>query len=90
MASRFRIKAILASQGMTIKSLAEKMGCTAQSLGMQIGDNATPNVSSLEKIAAALNVPVSSLFADSVHPSQATVICPYCGGRIDITTGAAK
>lgn len=88
--AKFRIKNILATKGMTIKGLADKMGITPQALGSMINEKSGCNVSSLEKIAHALDVPVSSLFADYLSSNSGILICPHCGARIDIITGTPK
>lgn len=88
--SKLRIKNIIAAKGMTIKSLAEKMEVAPQTLGNIVNEKGNPNISTLEKIAEALDVPVSSLFADYLSPNSAVVLCPHCGARIDIQTGAPR
>lgn len=88
--SKFRIKTIIAAKGITIKSLAEQIGVTTQTLSAVINEKNNPNVATLEKIADALEVPVSSLFTDYLTPNQSVAICPYCGGRINIKTGAPQ
>lgn len=85
--AKFRIKSIIAAQGMTVKSLAEKMEVTPQYLSGIINEKSSPTVATLEKIAKALDVPTSSLFTDYLTPSQSVAICPHCGGRINIATG---
>lgn len=40
--------------------------------------NGSPNVSTLERVADALGVEVSELFA----PSRNVIRCPHCGGVI--------
>ncbi len=87
---KFRIKTIVASRGMTMKQLAEKIGVTPQTLNGIVNEKNSPNISSLEKIAEALDVPVASLFTDYLAPNPATIICPQCGARIDIKTGSSK
>ena len=87
---KFRIKAIAAARGLTMKGLAEKMGVTPQTLGGIISEKNSPNISTLERIAAALDVPVASLFTDYLMPNPATIICPQCGARIDIKTATPR
>lgn len=88
--AKFRIKNIVAAKGMTLKSLAEKMGITPQTLGNIVNEKGNPNISTLERIAKVLEVPVSSLFTDYLEPNSAIIICPQCGARIDIQTGSSK
>ena len=74
---------------MTLKQLADKMEITPQTLGGIVNEKNNPNISTLEKIAEALDVPgvpFASLFTDYLAPNPATIICPQCGSRIDIKT----
>lgn len=88
--AKFRIKNIVAAKGMTLKGLAEKLGITPQTLGNIVNEKNNPNLSTLEKIANVLEVPVSSLFMDYLEPNSAIIICPQCGARINIQTGTPK
>ena len=54
-----RIKEIIKEKNMTINSLAEKMGINRVNLSNSINGN--PTFDTLQKIATALEVPVSSL-----------------------------
>ena len=85
--AKFRIKSVIAARGMTTKTLADKMGVKPQSISAIINEKTNPNISTLEKMAEALEVPVASLFADYLSPNTAIVICPQCGGRSKIKTG---
>jgi len=55
-----RIKEILKEKGLTIVSLSEKMGMHRVQLSGIIKGN--PTIDTIEKIAQALDVPVTSLF----------------------------
>ena len=57
----FRIAEILKSKGMTQTDLAEKIGISRVGLSKAINGNTT--ITTLRKIAAALNVEVQELFA---------------------------
>ena len=74
-----RIKEVLKEKGMTQKDLASLMGVAEMSVSKSI--NGSPNVSTLEKIAAALGVEVAELFA----PSRNVVRCPHCGAVLEIS-----
>lgn len=54
-----RIKEVIKVQGLTITSLANKLGIARESLSRMI---VSPSYPTLEKIASALNVPVWQLF----------------------------
>jgi len=68
----FRIKEILTEKQMSSKQLAELLGVSPQYVSGLIREVDNPSVSMLKKIADALDVPVSSLFAD--YPSQPRVV----------------
>ncbi len=72
-----RIKDIIKEKGYTIKSLSEKMNINRVNLSNMINGN--PTVETLEKIAIALDVPITELFAKGV-----SVTCPHCGGIVPI------
>ena len=55
-----RIKEIIKEKGMTVQTLADKMGINRVGLSNHINGN--PSVAVLEKIAAALEVPIQELF----------------------------
>lgn len=63
---------------MTQKELAKKMGVAEMSVSKSINGN--PGLSTLEKIAEALGVDVSELFA----PSRNVIRCPHCGAVLEL------
>lgn len=75
----FRIAEILKRKGMTQTDLAEKIGISRVGLSKAINGNTT--ITTLRKIAAALNVEVTELFA----PKSNTIICPRCGAILEVT-----
>lgn len=77
--SEFRIKEICKAKGITQKELAERIGISAVGLAKAIGGNTT--IGTLEKIATALDVPVSELFD---APKEGVISCPHCGKSITI------
>lgn len=74
----FRIAEILKSRGMTQTDLAEKIGISRVGLSKAINGNTT--ITTLRKIAAALEVEVSELFA----PKSNTIVCPKCGTVLEV------
>lgn len=74
MDNEFRIAEILKSKGITQKDLAEKIGISRVGLSKAINGNTT--ITTLRRIAAALEVSVPELFAP--QPSN-TITCPKCG-----------
>lgn len=79
-----RIKELLKEKGVTINELADKMGISRVTLSTQI--NGTANITSYEKIATALEVPMWQLFASTndIHPQAKTIICPHCQKPIPV------
>jgi len=75
-----RIKEVIKEKGLTVKEVADKLGMTSPSLSEAINGN--PTVERLERIAAALNVPVTELFE---QPATDIINCPYCGNKIKVT-----
>ncbi len=57
---KLRVKEICKAKGITVGDLAERMQMARESLSRAINGN--PTLDTLEKIAQALDVPVSSLF----------------------------
>lgn len=58
-----RIKDVCKEKGITVSQLAEKMGIKQESLSRAINGN--PTLETLEKIANALGVDITQLFAPS-------------------------
>jgi len=75
-----RIKEVIKEKGLTVKEVADKLGMSSPSLSDAINGN--PTVDKLERIAAALNVPVTDLFE---QPATDVINCPYCGNKIKVT-----
>lgn len=80
-----RIKEVIKEKGLTITSLADKLGIARESLSRMI---VSPSYPTLEKIATALNVPMWRLFAspEEVQPKKdgLSLTCPHCGKNINI------
>lgn len=58
---KLSVKEVCKKKGVTLQELADKMKVKRESLSWAINGN--PTVETLEKIATALNVPISALFA---------------------------
>ena len=65
-----RVRQVCKEKGMTMKGLADKLGMKPESLSRII--NGSPTITSLQKVADALNVPLIALFSAN---------CPNCGAR---------
>ena len=81
-----RVKAILKDKQLTLNDLAQKLGISRQALCLQINNN--PRISTLQRIADALGVPVGQLFDQAPQPTNAdnntTITCPHCGEKLVI------
>lgn len=69
-------------RGMTQKELAERLGITDISLNKTLRGN-YPQLQTLEKIAVALDVPISDLFTKP-REEETVISCPHCGKPITI------
>ena len=82
-----RLKEILSEKGITQKELAERLGISTVGMSkIATGDN--PSLSTLQKIADAISVPVWELLVSrdeicTTSPSGSTV-CPHCGHPLTI------
>lgn len=79
-----RIKEILKEKGIAIKELAIMIELATPNLSNLINGKSKPSIDVFERIAKALNVPISDLFE---QPAKDVVNCPYCGGKIKIERG---
>lgn len=80
-----RVKAILKDKKLTLNDLAQKLGVSRQALYLQINNN--PRISTLQRIADALGVPVGQLFDQTPQPTNAdhnVITCPHCGAKLVI------
>lgn len=73
------IKDVCKQKGVLLKDLATKLGISEVALRKQINGN--PTIGTIDKIATALGVEVSELFA---LPSSNTFRCPNCGATYHI------
>ena len=82
-----RIKEVLKEKGLTQQILADRMNVSLSAVKQMVSAESL-TTSTLEKIAAALNVPMWQLFAspDEVNPKKdaLTINCPHCGKEINI------
>lgn len=76
------INAILKEKGLTKQMVAKRMGTTRENLYRILNGN--PTLDNLQKLAIALEVPVSTLFED---PKTDIINCPHCGKKIKIIKG---
>ena len=77
-----RIKEVLKEKGLTGVWLASQVGITRPNMSNIVSGKSKPSLDTLERIASALNVPITDLFD---HPSTDIINCPYCGGKIKVS-----
>ena len=75
----FRIKELCKEKGLLFKELAHQLGITDVGLRQSLQGN--PTIGTLEKIAAALGVEVTELFAPK---GDNTIVCPKCGTILEV------
>jgi transcriptional regulator with XRE-family HTH domain len=75
----FRIKEIAKDRGITIDTLASKMGIGLSALSQSINGN--PTAERLQQIADALGVDITELFD---KPSSGNFTCPNCGAELKL------
>ncbi len=81
-----RIKDLCREKGIGITELADKIGMSRVSIGNFIARRQWPSSEAIRKIADALGVEVSELFA----PRRNTFTCPNCGAEISVTLQSGK
>ena len=79
---KLRIKEVLKEKKVTALSLAEKIGIAQPSMSNIVNNKVTPSLDTIEKIANALDVPVSELIDE---PKAGNFTCPYCGTELRLT-----
>lgn len=77
-----RVKEVCKEKGMQMQELAEKLSINRITLTASLKGN--PTIGTLEKIAAALEVEVTELFALTAGN---TIACPHCGKSIKVEKG---
>jgi len=81
----FRIKEIAKERGLTIESLAKKIGIGVSALSQSISGN--PTAERLQQIADALEVDITDLFD---KPASGNFTCPNCGAELKLTAEKAQ
>jgi transcriptional regulator with XRE-family HTH domain len=77
--NQLRVKEILKQKGLNQKMLAESIGVAEISLSRSLNGN--PSLETLDKIANALDVPISALFEE---PARDVINCPACGAKLTL------
>lgn len=79
----YRIKDLCKERGITLSELADKIDMKSANLSASLSEKGNPTITTLQKIAVALNVSVSALF-DEVQPNDNIVRCPNCGTELEV------
>lgn len=84
-----RVKEVLKEKGLTQPELAEKLGVSVSAVKQMVGADSV-TTATLEKIAAAIDVPVWQFFIspddlakDLAHQDN-VLSCPHCGKPLKI------
>lgn len=75
-----RIKEVAKEKGYTMQELADKVGVVRDTLTRQANGN--PTISTLQKIADALEVDITDLFTESDERKPNIIKCPHCNKDI--------
>ena len=73
-----RIKEVLKEKGLTAVWLASQIEITQPNMSNMVSGKSKPSLDTLERIASALNVPVTELFE---QPATDIITCPKCGTK---------
>ena len=94
---KYRIKEILKEKGLKGVELAEMLGINKITLYRNLSESNDLRISTLEKIATALNVPLWSLLVskdeitkDETNEQSTTFVCPRCGASLRISVQEEK
>lgn len=80
---QLRIKEVLKEKKVTVVSLASSIGIAQPSMSNIVNGKSMPSLETLEKIASALDIPVTELF-EQPKSDTASLTCPHCGKSIEI------
>lgn len=74
-----RLQELRMMQGLSIRALAEMSGLNFNTLSLIENEKTSPNVSTLQQLAAALHIPINAFFESSVVHKE--VVFQKCGQR---------
>lgn len=75
------IKSIIKQKGLTMEEVAERMGVSRVTLSQTLSGN--PTMSTLQRIADALECKVGEFFLDELEEKN-FIVCPKCGARFEL------
>ena len=73
---------VLKEKGITQRQLASMTGITQAAISQIATGTSDPSMSTLVKIANALDIPLRDLFSGK---DENVIICPHCGGKIRLS-----
>ena len=79
----YRIKELCRERGITLSELADKIEMKSANLSVSLSEKGNPTITTLQKIATALNVPVSALF-EEIQPNDNIIRCPNSGTELEL------
>lgn len=83
-----RIVEILREKDLSNTELAKKMGVSPQYISEVVNGHRNITLDTINKFAAALNVPVVALFdgyKEPIRNTPTTFLCPHCGKDIHVS-----
>lgn len=78
-----RIKTIAKEKGIKVAELATMVGVTREMCSRQI-NSTNITISTAQKYADALNVPLWQLFTEPATQGASIMVCPHCGKPIQV------
>ncbi len=84
-----RLRELRKIQNLSLRTLAKKAGISASSLSLIEGGQVSPSIATLEKVCAALELPITSLFDETPGESDPLVMPARNRRRVYSTTSHA-
>lgn len=75
------IEKILKDRGITKRAFALNVGISPQNINKAF---INPTLSTIERMAQVLNIPIGDLFARQEDNDNCSITCPHCGKKISI------
>ena len=79
----FQLKRVMTERGLNITELAKLTGITNANISNMLHGKTSPNLDTLERIAAALGVESWELLKEK-DVDDSFVKCPKCGARLEL------
>lgn len=75
------IERLLKERGISKRAFALNLGRSPQNINKAF---INPTLTTIEKMAQVLNLPVADLFARQENEDNCSITCPHCGKKISI------